>query len=44
MIQGGGPHLNACGVKGDVINLINNEVLSSGSDLVLDGHLVVPLY
>ena len=31
-------HLNACGVKGDVINLINNEVLPSGKDLVLNGH------
>ena len=31
-------HLNACGVKRDVVNLINNEILSSGSDLVLNGH------
>jgi amylosucrase len=31
-------HLNACGVKKDVINLMNNEVLSSGSDLVLNDH------
>ena len=31
-------HLNACGVKKDVINLLNNEVLSSGSDLVLNDH------
>ncbi len=31
-------HLSACGIKGDVINLINNDVLSSGNDLVLSGH------
>ena len=31
-------HLNACGVKRDVVNLINNEVLPSSSDLVLNGH------
>ena len=31
-------HLSACGVKGDVINLINNDVLSSGNDLVLSDH------
>jgi len=31
-------HLNACGVKGDVINLLNGDVLSSGNDLVLNDH------
>jgi hypothetical protein len=31
-------HLDACGVKGDVINLITKEVLSPGKDLVLSGH------
>jgi len=31
-------HLNECGVKKDALNLINNKVLSSGSDLVLNGH------
>ncbi|MGA9177996.1 MAG: hypothetical protein WBZ05_12195, partial [Desulfobacterales bacterium] len=31
-------HLNACGVKDDVMNLITNDVLSSGKDLVLNGH------
>jgi amylosucrase len=31
-------HLNACGVKDDVMNLITNDILSSGKDLVLNGH------
>jgi amylosucrase len=30
--------LKACGVKEEVIDLLNNKVLSSGSDLVLNGH------
>ncbi len=30
--------LKACGVTKDVIDLIKNEVLSSGKDLVLNGH------
>jgi hypothetical protein len=31
-------HLNTSGVKDNVMNLINNDVLSSGKDLVLNGH------
>jgi hypothetical protein len=31
-------HLDACGVKGDVINLITKDVLFSGKDLVLNSH------
>jgi len=31
-------HLNACGVKDDVVNLMNNDVLPSGKNLVLNGH------
>ena len=30
-------HLNACGLAKDAIELINNEVLSPGQDLVLNG-------
>jgi amylosucrase len=30
-------HLNACGATKDVIDLLNNEVLPSGKDLVLNG-------
>ena len=31
-------HLNACGATKDAIDLLNNEVLSSGKDLVLNGY------
>jgi len=31
-------HLKACGVESDVINLLNDETLFSGSDLVLADH------
>ena len=31
-------HLNACGATKDVIDLLTNEVLSSGKDLVLNGY------
>jgi amylosucrase len=31
-------HLKACGVKGDAIDLLNEEVLPENSDLMLDDH------
>ncbi|MGD2268762.1 MAG: alpha-amylase family glycosyl hydrolase [Desulfobacterales bacterium] len=33
--------LKACGIKGDVINLLNGEVLPDNSDLILDDHRAV---
>jgi amylosucrase len=34
-------HLRACGVKGDVINLLTDEVLPENNDLILDDHRFV---
>jgi hypothetical protein len=34
-------HLRNCGVKGDAVNLLKNEILSFGGNLLLQDHQAV---
>jgi len=34
-------HLRDCGVKGDVVNLLKDEILSSGSDMLLHDYQAI---